>query len=137
AAITFTVGGRLARPGGAMESRHGAAPAWAVVLQFAISVYGGFFGGGMGIMMLATMSLAGMADIHEMIGLKNTLAVLINGMALLAFSVNGSVSWPHGLVMTAGAITGGYTGAAGARLVDPRWVRIVVIVIAWSMSVYF
>ena len=108
-----------------------------MLLQFAISVYGGFFGGGMGIMMLATMSVAGMADIHEMIGLKNTLAVLINGMALLAFSVNGSVSWRHGLVMAAGAITGGYTGAAGARLVDPRWVRVVVIVIAWSMSVYF
>lgn len=136
AAVTFTMGGKLTRHGGLTRLADGV-PWWAVAAQFAISLYGGYFGGGMGIMMLATMALSGMADIHEMIGLKNTLAVAINAMALLAFIVNRTVSWLPGLVMTSGAIIGGYAGAAGARLVDPRRVRIAVIVIAWSMSIYF
>ena len=88
-------------------------------------------------MMLATFALAGMTDIHEMNGLKTVLGVAINGLALGAFIVKGIVAWGPGLMMIAGAILGGYFGATFARRVDPRWVRAFVIVIGWTMTVYF
>ena len=108
-----------------------------VLLQLAIAIYGGYFGGGMGIMMLAIMSVAGMTDIHEMNGLKAILGVLINGLALAAFVAHGLVAWTPGLVMVAGAILGGYAGASAARTIDRRFVRIFVIVVGWTMTIYF
>jgi uncharacterized membrane protein YfcA len=110
---------------------------WAVAAQLAIATYGGYFGGGMGIMMLATMSLAGMTDLHEMNGLKSLLAVAINGVALAAFIVNGTVVWSRGLPMILGAVTGGYVGAALARQVGVVWVRRLIIVVGWAMTVWF
>src|SRR6185436_18339356 len=100
-------------------------------------VYGGYFGGGMGIMMLATFSLAGMANIHEMNGLKSLLGTAINTLALAEFVVRGTVAWRYGLVMIVGAVLGGYCGAAGARTVNPKWIRLLVIAIGWSMTIYF
>ena len=76
--------------------------------QFAISIYGGYFGGGMGIMMLAAC-VGGMTDIHGMNGLKAVLGAVINGVALIEFIASGSVAWSPGLVMAAGGIIGGYT----------------------------
>ena len=130
AAATFTFG-RNFRP-----SRQ---PQLAVVLllQFLISIYGGYFGGGMGIMMLATMTLAGMKDIHEMNGLKSVLAVGINGVAVLQFIASRAIEWRYGLIMMAGAIVGGYLGAAYARRIDQRWLRGFIMVIAWTMTIYF
>jgi hypothetical protein len=102
-----------------------------------ISTYGGYFGGGMGIMMLAALSIAGMSDMHEMNGLKTMLAIAINGVALAAFVVSGAISWAPGIVMAVGGIAGGYAGAALARRVPGRAVRAVVIVVAWGMTGYF
>ena len=107
------------------------------VVQLAISVYGGYFGGGMGIMMLAVLSLMGMTDIHKMNGLKTVLAALINGVAVVAFIMAGAVTWGPGLVMVAGGIAGGYSGAAVARRVSPASVRMIVLVVAWTMTAYF
>jgi uncharacterized membrane protein YfcA len=106
-------------------------------MQLMISVYGGYFGGGMGIMMLATYALAGMTDIHEMNGLKAVLGSAINGLALVSFIVKGIVAWGPGLVMVVGGILGGYLGAAFARRIDAKWVRAFVVVVGWSMTVYF
>lgn len=131
AATTFTFGGRLPKSGPLR-------PTVAVaLLQLAIAVYGGYFGGGMGIMMLATMTFAGMTDIHEMNALKSVLAVAINGVAIVEFIAAGVVAWQPGVIMVAGAIAGGYLGASFARKLDPRWVRGFIIVVAWSMTVYF
>jgi uncharacterized membrane protein YfcA len=132
AAGTFTVGGR--RP--TRDARPHAL--WMVLaLQFVIAVYGGYFGGGMGIMMLATMSLAGMSDIHEMNGLKSLLGVTINGLALAEFVVHRAIVWTPGLVMVAGGLIGGYAGASAARNVNRRTVRGLAIVVAWGMTFYF
>lgn len=131
AAATFTFGGRL------RQSQHPRRMAVILLVQFAIAIYGGYFGGGMGIMMLATMSIAGMTDIHEMNGLKSMLAVAINGVALVEFVTTGAVAWRPGVVMIAGAVTGGYAGAAVARKISSRWVRRLVIGIGWSMTLYF
>jgi len=131
AAATFTFGSRLRRadwhPGLAIV----------VVVQFFIATYGGYFGGGMGIMMLATFALAGMTNIHEMNGLKSVLAVAINALALVEFILKGAVAWEPGLLMVVGAVLGGYFGATGARLVDPKFVRLFIIGIGWAMTAYF
>jgi hypothetical protein len=113
ATVLFTFGGAVSR-----RLTHGArAPLGvAAVVQLAISVYGGYFGGGMGIMMLAVLTLLGMTHIHRMNALKNILGALINGVAVVAFVI---------------------AGAAIARRVSPKYVRWVVMVIAWSMTAYF
>ena len=112
-------------------------PPWLLVFQFVIATYGGYFGGGMGIMMLAALAVAGLDDIHEMNGIKTTLAVLINGVALVAFVVSGVIAWKPGLIMVAGGILGGYGGAALARRLNPSRVRTFVVAIAWIMTAYF
>jgi uncharacterized membrane protein YfcA len=140
AAVTFTLGGRVAdrllrKAKPETPARH--VPAWIVLFQFVVAIYGGYFGGGMGIMMLAAFSIAGMTDIHEMNGIKTLAAVAINGVALVEFVANGAIAWAPGLVMVGGAIIGGYYGAFLARRVSPHVVRAIVIVIAWTMTAYF
>ncbi|HEX3346118.1 MAG TPA: sulfite exporter TauE/SafE family protein [Polyangiaceae bacterium] len=134
ATILFTFGGAVARK----LTKGARAPLGvAVVAQLAISVYGGYFGGGMGIMMLAVLTLLGMTHIHRMNALKNVLGALINGVAVVAFVIAGAVRWGPGVVMIAGGITGGYAGAAIARRISPKYVRWVVMAIAWGMTAYF
>jgi len=134
AALAFTFGDRLVPRDETPTRGTGLVPA---LLQLAIATYGGYFGGGMGIMMLATLSIAGLRDIHEMNGLKSILGAAINGVALVEFVANRAVSWAPGLVMMAGAIAGGYGGAVLARRIDRRIVRRVVVAIAWIMTAYF
>jgi uncharacterized protein len=135
AAVTFTFGDGVRRT---LSLEHLYGNVWLVAaIQFFIAIYGGYFGGGMGIMMLASFALVGMLGIHEMNGLKTLLGVLINVLALGEFIAKGFVAWAPGLIMVAGAIVGGYFGAVLARKMDPRWVRIFVIVIGWTMTIYF
>ena len=144
AAVTFTFGNKLRQKTSNPGSHHFESGGdWhpsmlgIVFMQLAIAAYGGYFGGGMGIMMLATLALAGMTNIHEMNGLKALLGVSINGLALLTFVLSGAIQWKYGLTMAAGGILGGYSTAAFARRLEPRYVRMFVIVVGWSMTVYF
>ncbi|HVO43831.1 MAG TPA: sulfite exporter TauE/SafE family protein, partial [Aggregatilineales bacterium] len=107
------------------------------LLQLAVATYGGFFGGGIGIMMLAVLGLMGMEDIHAMNALKTLLATCINGVAVVAFILAGKVYWPQGLLMVCGAILGGYFGAFYAKKVNPQYVRWVVIAVGCVLTVYF
>jgi uncharacterized membrane protein YfcA len=97
-------------------------------------VYGGYFGAGIGILMLAALSLLGLTDIHEMNGVKNTLALLINGVAAVYFSFSGRVIWFDALVMAIGASAGGYGGAGLARALGRTFVRRTVVVIGIAMA---
>jgi uncharacterized membrane protein YfcA len=142
AAVTFTFGGMVtARLKGHASNPfggHAERPTiWTLLLQLVIATYGGYFGGGMGIMMLAVFAVTGMTDMHAMNGLKAILAVAINGVALVAFVSQGAVAWTPGLVMVAGGILGGYAGAAAARRLDERRVRMFATVVAWAMTLYF
>lgn len=138
AAATFSFGGALQRRLPRQHSTGAASQHLLIVLiQFVISIYGGYFGGGMGIMMLAALTVAGMTDIHQMNAVKSVLAVAINGVALAEFVALGAIEWAPGVVMVAGGIAGGYAGAATARRVDQRYVRTLAMVIAWGMTVYF
>jgi uncharacterized membrane protein YfcA len=134
AAVTFTFGGRMT---GGVTHRGSRSFAVVVLLQIFIAIYGGYFGGGMGIMMLAAFALVGMTDIHEMNGLKVLLSVAINGAALAEFIALGAINWRYGFVLVAGAIVGGYSGASLARRIDRRVVRGFVIATGWTMTVYF
>jgi uncharacterized protein len=107
------------------------------LLQLVIAIYGGYFGGGIGILMLATLGLMGMEDIHEMNSMKTLLAATINGAAVVIFVMRGVVVWPQTILMMVGAIIGGYGGAYFARKIDQRWVRGFVIVVGVSMTIYF
>jgi uncharacterized membrane protein YfcA len=107
------------------------------IAQMVIAVYGGYFGGGIGILMLATLSLMGMENIHLMNALKVVLASSINGVAVIVFILYNAVVWPQALLMLVGAIIGGYGGASLARKIEPRWIRYFVIAIGLSMAFLF
>lgn len=106
-------------------------------LQFAIAVYGGFFGGGIGIMMLAAFSMLSLGSINNMNAVKALLASCINGIAIVLFVIAGKVEWLPAAVMIVGAIIGGYGGAAVARRLDDQVVRYFVITVGCVMTAYF
>ena len=105
------------------------------LFQFAVAVYGGYFGAGMGILMLAALGLIGMTDLHQMNGLKNLLAICINIIAAAYFIFRGAVNWHDALLMSIGAIAGGYLGARVARRLGRKFVRYAVVAIGFTMTV--
>ena len=107
------------------------------LIQLAVAVYGGYFGGGIGFVILAALALLGLQHIHTMNAIRTLLASCINGVAVLTFVLAGAVAWPQALVMTAGAIIGGYGGAHYARRLDPQLVRRFVIAVGCGMTLYF
>jgi uncharacterized protein len=106
-----------------------------VAFQLLVGVYGGFFGAGIGIMMLAALAVLGLTDIHQMNGLKNLLAVLINGVAAVYFAAQGAVLWTDAALMSVASIAGGFGGAALANRLGRRLVRKAVIAIGIAASV--
>ncbi len=128
---------RLFGSGGSRPAPAGHVPIPLVVAQLVIATYGGFFGGGIGILMLAALGLLGLDNIHEMNALKTLLASCINGIAVVTFVVARAVEWPQAVLMLAGAVIGGYAGAATARKLDQRVVRAFVIAVGCTMTVYF
>ncbi len=107
------------------------------LFQLCVAVYGGYFGGGMGIVMLAMLATLGMTDIHNMNALKSVLGFVINGVAVVTFIVAGAVYWKHGIVMIAGGIAGGYLGAHYALRMPQAWIRTFVVLVGAAMTVYF
>ena len=114
-----------------------AALAGATLFQLTVAVYGGYFGGGMGIVMLAMLATLGMTDIHSMNALKSVMGFVINGVAVVAFIVARAVYWKHGVVMIAGGILGGYLGAHYAQKVPQVWIRMLVVAVGTAMTAYF
>jgi uncharacterized protein len=112
------------------------APTWAfLVLQFGVGVYGGYFGAGIGILMLATLGMMGLTSIHQMNGLKNWGGLCINAVAAVTFAASGIVDWPVALAMAAGGLLGGYGGARLAQRVGETAVRRSVVVIGFGAFV--
>ena len=94
-----------------------------LVAQFLVAVYGGYFGAGIGILMLAALGFMGLTNIHRMNGLKNWGGTSINGVAVVMFAFGGIVHWPIALTMAAGGVLGGYAGARLAQRVGQERVR--------------
>jgi uncharacterized membrane protein YfcA len=108
---------------------------WTMLFQLLVGLYGGYFGAGIGILMLAALSIMGHTDIHQMNGVKNVLAVCINGIAASYFVFTGLVLWQDAAVMAIGAIAGGVGGAGVARRLGRTAVRRAVVVIGFAMAV--
>ena len=119
-------------------SHHPATVGWIVgasLYQFVVAVYGGYFGAGMGILMLAVLGAMGLSDIHQMNGLKNIYGSMINGIAAVYFVSADLIDWPAAVVMAAGSIIGGYGAAGIARRIGRKAVRRIVIVIGFAMTI--
>jgi uncharacterized protein len=114
-----------------------AALAGATLFQLCVGVYGGYFGGGMGIVMLAMLAALGMTDIHAMNALKSVMGFVINGVAVGTFVLAGAIDWKHGIVMIIGGIAGGYLGAHYAMKLPQVWIRWFVVVVGAGMTAYF
>lgn len=114
-------------------------PAMTVVsiLQFLVGTYGGYFGAGIGFMMMGMLAALGMRDIHAMAAIRTLLAAVINAAAVVTFIVADAVLWPQCLMMIAGALVGGWFGAHYAQKADPAKVRYLVIALGIAMSGYF
>jgi hypothetical protein len=137
ATILFALSGRITarlakeERAGADAERPGAA---ALLYQFGVSLYGGYFGAGIGILMLAALSLMGMRDIHRMNGVKMFLGMLINAVAIAVFAATGLVAWPAALVAMAGAMAGGFLGATLSRRVPAAAVRGLVVAVGLGVA---
>ena len=99
------------------------------------AIYGGYFGAGNGILMLAALGLLGLNDLHRANGIKNFLGICINSIAVVSFAYAGLVVWQDALVMAFGALAGGYFGASMAVRVGQVWVRKGVIVIGFVIFI--
>ena len=108
---------------------------FAIVVQFFSAVYGGYFGAGNGIWMLAAMGLLGMHDIHRANGIKNFLGICINCVAVISFSIAHLVSWPKALLMAVGALAGGYVGSRSAQRVGRTFIRRAIVVIGFAITI--
>jgi len=110
---------------------------WQLAAQFAVSIYGGYFGAGMGILMLSILSISGLPNMNAMNGVKNVLSIVINGVAVVPFAIAGVINWPIALLMAVFAMAGGYAGARFFRRVPSHITRIIVLSIGAAMSAYF
>ena len=106
----------------------------AVLFQFGVSVYGGYFGAGIGILLLASLGFLGLRDIHEMNALKNALGSLINLVAAAWFVACGLIDWPKAGVMTVGALAGYFVGAHCSQRIPQAAVRRLITVIGFAIS---
>ena len=112
-------------------------PSYAMlVAQFAVGAYGGYFGAGAGIVMLAVFGLMGLTNIHQMNGLKNFNGLCFNGIAAITFAVMKIVNWPVALVMAVGSSAGGYMMSGLAQKVPQAWVRNSVTLIGFGSAVW-
>jgi uncharacterized membrane protein YfcA len=107
-----------------------------IIWQTLVGVYGGYFGAGAGILMLAALGFMGLSNIHRMNGLKNWGGMCMNLVAAAMFAFSGLVSWPIALAMAVGSMSGGYLGSRGAQKVPRSLVRVVVVIIGLSGGVW-
>lgn len=108
-----------------------------MVFQFMISIYGGYFGAGIGILMLSGLAFMGLSDIHAMNALKTLLNCIINGVSVVVFVQAGIVNWPLAITMALAAMVGGYAGARIARRLNRDFVRGMVVAIGLALAAYY
>ena len=140
ATLLFMFGSRLScgSKSGVAHDASTSALTLAVLFELIVAVYGGYFGGGVGILNLAMLAAIGMTDIHAMNALKVVLGGIINGIASVIFVLTpGKFAWEQGIFVTVGALFGGYFGAHYAQKLPPAWIRAFVIVVGLAMTTYF
>jgi len=134
ATLLFAFGGRISM---ALRGRLHSSQTLMLILLFPIAVYGGYFGGGIGIMILAAFRLYGLTDIHGMNGIKTVLSTALNAIAAFIFIAAHQIWWRPTLLMMAAGIAGGYLGPVIARRMKPEIIRAIVIAVGVIMTIYF
>lgn len=129
ATVLFALSGRIAARFGAGEGSGDPRPGpLALLYQFAVATYGGYFGAGIGILMLAMLGTLGMRDIHRMNGVKMVQGMLINAVAISIFVFAGDlIRWPEAILMAVAALLGGFAGARLSKRVPRGAIRGIVI----------
>ena len=139
AACLFLIQGPIKRLTGV--GKHGPPSGWTtlgvIVGQFLIAVYGGYFGAGIGILMLSVLPFMGTNNIHQTNAAKTILAAVINGVTVIVFIAEGVVVWHYAFAMAVAAMVGGYLGAHFARKLPSIYVRALVIVIGFTLGGYY
>ncbi|MBL8471297.1 MAG: sulfite exporter TauE/SafE family protein [Rhodocyclaceae bacterium] len=141
ATLSFAAAGRLSAllsrrsPQGRGDRRK--IGAGGLAFQLVVSIYGGFFGAGMGILMLAALAIQGYEDILEISALKNFLSAIIYSVAVVTFVSAGAVSWPHTLTMLVTASLGGYFGARLARKIPSAALRRFIVTVGLLLTFYY
>src|SRR5690606_37729019 len=107
------------------------------IVQFFTAIYGGFFGAGMGVMMLATLGLTHSGDYHRLNALKNMLSIVIAAIAIGVFVAGGVVAWPQALVMIPAVALGGWSGVWVAKRAPQTLVRGFVIAVGVLLAIYY
>jgi len=107
------------------------------LVQLLVSIYGGFFGAGLGILMMASLAIGGHEDVQHINALKNLLSAVIYSVTVVTFIVAGAVSWPQTMVMLLTASLGGYWGARIARKIQGPWLRRMVIAVGGALTAYY
>ena len=139
ATLLFAFGKRLSgKRSSSLANDASTAALWgACVFELVVAIYGGYFGGGLGILNLAMLAALGMTDIHAMNALKVVLGAVINGVAVVTFIVAHAIYWPQAVLMTVGATLGGYSAAHYSQKLPQSWIRTFVILVGSGMTAYF
>src|SRR5499427_6496142 len=134
ATAVFALGPRMMKR---LKRQHWMGTKTLIVFQFLAGIYGGYFGGAVGIIMLAVWSLAGLRDIHAMNGGRTLLGGVMNAAAVVCFVIAGKVWWLQTSMMLVAAVAGGYAGARLAKRANPLWIRSIIILVSIGVTVAF
>ena len=134
ATLALAFGSRL---GPVLRARFRTGVATVLLIQFLLGVYGGYFGGAVGLMMMAAWSVLDEADIKTLNAPRMVMVLAANSIAMVCFIVAGAVRWPEALLVGAGALAGGYGGARLGKALPPRAVRITTVALAVAMTAVF
>ncbi|HEX3725777.1 MAG TPA: sulfite exporter TauE/SafE family protein [Pirellulales bacterium] len=141
AALLFALQPHIARWTGlgqpSVGGHSGAFIAGIIGFQFLVAIYGGYFGAGIGILMLSALALMGLDDIHRMNAVKSALNAVINGTSVVVFVASHNVHWPYALAMAVAASAGGFAGAHAARRIERSVVRALVVAIGFGLAAYY
>jgi uncharacterized membrane protein YfcA len=107
-----------------------------VFFQFLVGIYGGYFGAGIGILMLSSLAFTGIPDIHQMNAVKSILAATMNGISVVILAFAGVVRWEYAFLMAVAAVLGGYVGARLGRRLKADYVRVIVVAIGFLVAAY-
>jgi uncharacterized protein len=109
----------------------------AAVVVFVVAIYGGYFGAGIGILMISALSVLRMGDVHRVVPFKNLLAGCLRGVAVLVLVIYGEIAWRYGIPMAVGGLIGGYLGGALTGRVNRTMLRAVVVTIGFGLAGYY
>ena len=137
ATLLFALSSRIRASVKTIAGHGGIGPLWGRVVVGIVAIYGGFFGAGMGIMMLATLAVMGTEEFHKANAIKNAVATVATSVAVILFMAGGLVRWPQAIVTTLAAIAGGYLGVMVARRVPESTVRAAVVAVGAVLTLIF